>query len=189
MLTASLDTGPPYVSSVVGLDEPPTGANALPVPFALVALAVTGFGSENEPFTRRPVAFELGSATLSVASPAVEITFAVVLASYVRPTPGTKAPKLAGAPRESDSVAGTVPPALPGVLVSTTVTPLPTNSSQFRLSRLPPVAPPVTCRNVTNSSCLPLSALLIGTVLVAKVPTAPVEVRSAVAMTGPVIES
>ena len=36
--------------------------------------------SANEPLTRRPVAFELGSATDSAASPAVEITFAVVVA-------------------------------------------------------------------------------------------------------------
>ncbi len=34
-------------------------------------------GSENAPLTRWPVAFELGSATLSDASPAEEITFAV----------------------------------------------------------------------------------------------------------------
>ena len=41
---------------------------------ALVALACSGCGSENVPLTRWPVAFELGSATDSVASPAVEMT-------------------------------------------------------------------------------------------------------------------
>src|SRR4051812_47076979 len=79
-VTASLDTGPPYVNRVVGLAEPPRGANAPPVPAALAALAVSVCGSENAPLTRRPVAFGLGSATLSVASPAVEITLAVVVA-------------------------------------------------------------------------------------------------------------
>ena len=56
----------------------------------------------------------LGSVADSVASPAVEITLAVVLALYVRATPGVNAPKLAGAPSVSDSVAGTVPPTSPG---------------------------------------------------------------------------
>ena len=40
-----------------------------------------GCGSENEPLTRCPVAVELGSVTLNVASPAEEITFAVIEAS------------------------------------------------------------------------------------------------------------
>ena len=43
MVTESLDTGALYVRSVSGL--PLTGANALPVPFALVALAVRAWGS------------------------------------------------------------------------------------------------------------------------------------------------
>ena len=55
----------------------------------------------------------LGSATVSVASPAVEMTFAVVDAVYSFATPGVNAPKLAGAPIVSASVAGTVPPASP----------------------------------------------------------------------------
>jgi hypothetical protein len=42
--------------------------------------AVSACGSENVPLTRWPVAVALGSATLSVASPAVEMTVAVVLA-------------------------------------------------------------------------------------------------------------
>jgi hypothetical protein len=48
----------------------------------LRARACNGCGSENAPLTRWPAAVELGSATLSVASPAVEITPAVVEASY-----------------------------------------------------------------------------------------------------------
>ena len=42
------------------------------------ALACSASGRKNAPLTRWPVWFELGSATLSVASAAVEITFAVV---------------------------------------------------------------------------------------------------------------
>ena len=53
-------------------------ANAAPVPPALVAATCSGCASENVPLIRRPVANGLGSATLSVASPAVEMTFAVV---------------------------------------------------------------------------------------------------------------
>src|SRR3954451_22642842 len=116
------------------------------------------------------------------------MTGAVVEASYVLPTPGTNGANDAGAPSVSDRVAGTVPPAWPGVLVSTTVTPLPPNSSQFRLNRFAPVVPPVTVRKVTNSSCLPAAAVT-GTVMVAHVSRPPVEVRFAVATTGPVIES
>ena len=59
------------------------------------------------------MATALGSLTVSVASPALEITLAVVVAVYSRATPGVNAPKLAGAPDVSDSVAGTVPPTPP----------------------------------------------------------------------------
>src|SRR3954467_278213 len=52
----------------------------------------------------------LPPSTLSVASPAVEVTVAVVLVSEVRSTPGAKAPKEAGGPSASDNVGGTVPP-------------------------------------------------------------------------------
>ena len=55
-------------------------ASAPPAPSELDALASTGAVSENEPLTRRPVATELASDTVSVASPAVEITVAVVAA-------------------------------------------------------------------------------------------------------------
>src|SRR5690349_22825467 len=126
---------------------------------------------------------------LRVASPAVEITLAVVEAVYVLPTPGVNGPNVAGVPRLSASVAGTVPPASPGALVDWTVTPLPPNSAQLRLNRFAPVAPPVTVRNVRNSSCAPLATLVNGTVIVDHTPVPPVEVRFAVAITGPVMES
>src|SRR3954451_23221534 len=117
------------------------------------------------------------------------MTLAVVEAAYVLATPGVNGPNVAGVPSVRASVAGTVPPASPVVLVDWTVTPLPPNSAQLRLNRLAPVAPPVTVRNVRNSSCRPLAAPVIGTLMVDQVPVAPVDVRFAVAMTGPVIES
>jgi len=46
-------------------------------------VTVSGCGRLKAPFVRWP-----GSLVVSWASPAVEITFAVVFASYVRPTPG-----------------------------------------------------------------------------------------------------
>src|SRR3954454_22550654 len=70
----------------------------------------SGCGREKAPLTRWPGAVGLGSATVSVASPAVEITVAVVEAVYSLATPGWNAPKVAGAPSVSDSVAPTVPP-------------------------------------------------------------------------------
>src|ERR1044072_4823382 len=73
----------------------------------------SGSGSENEPLVRWP-----GSLTLSVASPAVEMTLAFVVAVYSRSTPGVKAPNDAGAPSVSASVAGTVPPTPPSVAVA-----------------------------------------------------------------------
>jgi hypothetical protein len=60
--------------------------------------------------TRWPGAVGLGSATESVASPAVEITVAFVEAVYSFATPGVNGPKLAGAPSVNASVAGTEPP-------------------------------------------------------------------------------
>src|SRR5262245_26559342 len=101
---------------------------------------------------------------LSVASPALEITLAVVDAVYVLATPGVNAPNVAGAPSDSDSVGATVAPVSPFADVDWTVTPLPPNSAQLRLSRLAPVAPPVTVRNVRNSSCAPAATPLSGTV-------------------------
>src|SRR3954452_3381326 len=68
----------------------------------------SGSGSENAPLVRWP-----GSETLSVASPAVDVTVAVVPAVYSLSTPGVNAPKLAGAPRVSESLGGTVPPPPP----------------------------------------------------------------------------
>src|SRR3954468_6492607 len=107
IVTESLDTGALYVSRGVGAEEPPTLASAPPVPAALVAFACRADGSENDPFTRWPVAVEDGSATESVASPADEMTVAEEVAVYVFATPGVNAPKAAGVPSASDSVAGT----------------------------------------------------------------------------------
>ena len=50
------------------------------MPAGLVATAFRAVGSENAPLTRWPGAVALGSVTDSVASPAVEITLAVVVA-------------------------------------------------------------------------------------------------------------
>ena len=66
------------MSTVVGAAEPPTSRERRR---AARALTFSGCGSENAPLTSCPVAVELGSATLSAASPAVEITLAVVEAS------------------------------------------------------------------------------------------------------------
>ena len=61
--------------NVTGTDSLEIGAvHVLIVPRPLRA----GSASANVPLTRWPVAVVLGSATLSVASPAVEITVAVV---------------------------------------------------------------------------------------------------------------
>src|SRR6478609_10889636 len=73
----------------------------------------SGYNSENAPLVRWP-----GSDTVSAASPAVLITFAVDAVVYSFATPGVNAPKVAGAPSVSDSVAGTVPPTSPAVAVS-----------------------------------------------------------------------
>ena len=61
----------------------------------------SGSGSANVPFIRWP-----GSLTVSVASSAVLITFAVVEAVYSFVTPGVKAPNVAGAPSVSDERRG-----------------------------------------------------------------------------------
>src|SRR5215207_9275323 len=67
----------------------------------------SGSARENAPLVMRP-----GSDTLNVASPAVLITFAVVVASYSFATPGVNAGKEA-VPTFRLSVAGTVPAAPP----------------------------------------------------------------------------
>src|SRR5262249_51273821 len=99
-VTGSLDTGA----------LPDTALYAVPVVSALVALACSASGNQNDPLTRWPGCAVSGSATLSVALPAVEVTVAPVDVSYVWSTPGVNAPKLAGALMFSASVAGTVPP-------------------------------------------------------------------------------
>ena len=64
-----------------GEAEEPTLLYAVPVLAALRARACSGCGRANAPLTRWPVSVALGSATLSSASPADEITLAVVDAS------------------------------------------------------------------------------------------------------------
>ena len=141
-MTASLDTGPPYVSrrrragGAADGRERPAGAGAL------VALACRACGSENVPLTRRPVATGLGSATLSVASPAVEITFAVVDAVYVLRDARGERPERRRRTQRQRQRGRHRAAARPGALSVWTVTPLPPNSAQFRLNRLPPSARP-----------------------------------------------
>src|ERR1700761_5245737 len=84
-----------------------------PVQPAGVVVTVTGSGSENAPLARCA-----GPLTLSAASPAVEMTSAVVEAVYVLSIPGVNAPNDGAAPSVSESVAGTVPPTVPVVLVA-----------------------------------------------------------------------
>ena len=110
-VTRSLDTGPFHVSRVSGEAEEPTLAYVVSVLAALRARAWSGSGSEKAPLTRWPLATELVSAMLSVASPAVLMTLAVVEDSKVCVAPGVNGLKVAGAPSVSASVAGTVPPA------------------------------------------------------------------------------
>ena len=76
--TTSLEIGPAYVSR---FSDEPTLLYAVPVFAALRARACSGCGSENVPLTRCPVAVALGSATLSAALPAVEMTVAVMFAA------------------------------------------------------------------------------------------------------------
>jgi hypothetical protein len=66
-----------YVSSSSGLALPVTGAKADAGWAALVASTWTGLSSARVPLTRWPVDWLLGSATVSVASPAVLVTSAV----------------------------------------------------------------------------------------------------------------
>src|SRR3954471_21717862 len=69
--------------------------------------------SANAPLVSTP-----GSLTVSAASPAVLMTFTVVVAVYSLSAPGMNGAKDPGVPSVSDSVAGTVPPTEPGVFVS-----------------------------------------------------------------------
>ena len=78
-VTASLETGPDQVFSV--RRRPPTPPHRWRTRCA--PLTCSGSGSTNVPLTRWPVPTVAGSATLSSASPAVEVTVAVVDAKYV----------------------------------------------------------------------------------------------------------
>ena len=66
--------------------------------------------SAYEPLTSRPVAVALGSVTASSASPAVETTVAAIESVVRAVHAGHEALSEAGAPSESESVAGTLPP-------------------------------------------------------------------------------
>ncbi len=70
------------MSSVSGLSLPPIGANAPSGLAAFVARACSGWLSENEPLTSRPLATALGSPTLRVALAAVLVTVAATDVSY-----------------------------------------------------------------------------------------------------------
>ena len=104
--TTSLDTGAAYVFSVSG--EALIAANALVPPWAW-----SGCGERERPVDQVARVGRAVSTTLSVASPAVEMTVASVAPTYSLATPGVNAPSVAGAPSVSDSVAGTVPPTVP----------------------------------------------------------------------------
>src|ERR1700712_5248799 len=104
-VTASLDTGLLHVRRFSGEADEPTLLNAVPVFAALRARACRNCGIENAPLTRWPVAVGLGSATLSCASPALEITLAVVEARYVFVTPGVNGPNCAAGPSVRPRVA------------------------------------------------------------------------------------
>ena len=90
----------------------------------------------------------------------MEITFADVCAVYSFATPGVNAPNVAGAPSVNDSVAGTVPPTVPGTSgknPGSMPTPLPLNSTQLMLPRVAVGAPaPVAARNTKNRRCVPV---------------------------------
>src|SRR5690349_19138801 len=72
----------------------------------------SGSSRLNAPLARWP-----GGATLSVASAAVLITFAVVEVEYVLSTPGVNGPNDAGPASESARVAGVEPPTVPVAVV------------------------------------------------------------------------
>src|SRR6188472_3799231 len=104
--TASLLIGFAHDSRLSG--EPETVPSGALVPAGLAADAFKADGSVNAPLTRWPGAVELESVTLSSASPAVEMTFAVPAAVYDLARPGVNEPKLGAEPSDSASCAGTV---------------------------------------------------------------------------------
>src|SRR5262249_16266117 len=79
-VTASLEIGADHVRSFSGDAEEPRLSNAVAGFAASRARACSGCGRTNVPLTRGLVPVADGSATLSCASPAVEITLAVVAA-------------------------------------------------------------------------------------------------------------
>src|SRR3954465_4062076 len=95
-----------------GLNPTPTGAVDTGADQGLFEkVTCSGSDSVNAPLVSRP-----GSLTLRVASPAVEITVALVWAGEGAALPRPNAANVGGVPRVSESVAGTDPPTLPGVV-------------------------------------------------------------------------
>src|SRR4051812_40387321 len=82
------------------------------------SVMVNGCARAKEPLTSLLVLVVLGSDQLSAASPAEEMTLAVVEAVYVRVTPGVNEPSWMAGPSVRASVAGTVPLTPPLVLVA-----------------------------------------------------------------------
>src|SRR4051812_28646962 len=80
--------------NVTGTDSLEVGA----IQVLIVPRPCSGWVRANAPLTSLPVLAALGSATLSVASPAVEMTVAVVDAVYSLARPGVNAPNCAGVP-------------------------------------------------------------------------------------------
>ena len=78
IVSASLEIGRSTSAGSAARPRSRRCCTAVPVLAALRARAWSGCARENAPLTRRPVAVELGSETLSSASPADEITLPVV---------------------------------------------------------------------------------------------------------------
>src|SRR6478735_1645368 len=139
--TASLDVGPAHT--------------------ALPSSTRNGCGRLKAPLVRCP-----GSLVVSVASPAVEVTVAVVDAVYSRSTPGVNTPNEAGAPSVSAKVAGTEPPTVPSVWVAysrASVYPAGTYFAAGALTVSPPRSVPGastsgsrSCRSLTPTDCWPV---------------------------------
>ena len=112
-MTESLETGP--LSAGAAGDEPPTLCS-VPCGRGERGPAAARQGERAVDEVAGVVGARVGDAQR--ASPAVEITLAVVGRRVVLATPGVNAPNVAGVPSVSASVAGTEPPAPPVADVS-----------------------------------------------------------------------
>src|SRR5215207_936445 len=127
-----------------------------PLQLVFSGVMVTGWASRNA-----PLASVVGDA-LSAASPAVEVTVAVLEAVYSCATPGVNEPNEAGAPSVSDNVAGTAPPAEPSttfarspVTTATSVSALSWNPSDTRTFSVYVVSSSSSCGLATVSWPVP----------------------------------